>query len=124
MKKGLTAAIVVVIVLVVAGGAYALMHKSDNQPTTMSRLPSSTQEHHASNAPAINNAIVITKTDATVGQYLATPDGKPLRISRMPVTTNGVSNCTGAVSGKLAGLPGYRLDLESARRRRYYKAHR
>lgn len=87
----------IVIVIVVAVGAYAIFHKSDNnKPTTAAS--SSTQ----SSAPAVNNAVVITKTDSKLGQYLADPQGNTLYTYNGD--SNGVSNCTGSC---LANWPAY-----------------
>jgi predicted lipoprotein with Yx(FWY)xxD motif len=96
MKKSMVVGIVVA-VIVVAGGAYALFHKS-SKPASNSTASSS----QSSNAPAVNNAVLITKTDSTVGQYLAEPSGQALYT--FASDTSGVSNCTGSC---LAQWPAY-----------------
>lgn len=93
MKKPIIAIVVAVIVI---GGAYAIFHKS-SKPTATSGPNSSSQ-----NAPAVNNAVLITKTDSSVGQYLADPSGKALYTYN--ADTKGVSNCTGSC---LAAWPAY-----------------
>jgi predicted lipoprotein with Yx(FWY)xxD motif len=95
MSKNSKIALIIVVVIVVAGGAYMLLHKS-NKSTTTSKAATST------NAPAVNNAVLITKTNSNVGQYLADPSGKALYTYNGD--TSGVSNCTGSC---LASWPAY-----------------
>jgi predicted lipoprotein with Yx(FWY)xxD motif len=98
MKKIVAA--LVVIIIVVAGG-YAIFHKSNNNNS--STKPSTSNSNTAkSNAPAVNNAVLITKTDSKLGQYLADPSGKALYTYN--ADSNGVSNCTGSC---LANWPAY-----------------
>lgn len=94
MKK-LTIAIIAIIII--AGGAYVIFHKS-SQPASNN----SSQTASQSNAPAVNNAVLITKTDSKLGQYLADPSGKALYTYN--ADTKGVSNCTDSC---LAAWPAY-----------------
>ncbi len=79
-------------VIVVAGG-YAVFHKT-SKPTTATST--------TSNAPAVNNAVLITKTNASIGQYLADPNSNALYT--YGADTSGVSNCKGSC---LANWPAY-----------------
>ncbi|HSX31527.1 MAG TPA: hypothetical protein VLE99_06455 [Candidatus Saccharimonadales bacterium] len=89
--------IAVIVVLAVAGGVFALMHNSSKDNGSTSK----TSEQ--STVPPINNDIVVTKTDGTVGQYLAdATNGKALYTYNPD--TNGVSKCTGSC---LANWPAY-----------------
>lgn len=47
-----------------------------------------------SSGPAVNNSVLITKSNSTVGSYLADPKGNTLYTYGKD--TNGVSNCTGS----------------------------
>lgn len=89
--------IVIVALIVIAGGAYAIFHKP-KQSTSGSGSQSASQ----SNAPAVNNAVLITKTDSKLGSYLADPSGKALYTYN--ADSKGVSNCTGSC---LAAWPAY-----------------
>lgn len=83
-------------VIVIAGGGYLIFHKpakTTNSNTTTSKT---------TNAPAVNNSILTTKSDPSLGQYLADPSGKPLYT--YGADTSGVSNCTGSC---LATWPAY-----------------
>jgi predicted lipoprotein with Yx(FWY)xxD motif len=86
-KKILIAVILIVIGLV----GYFAFHKSPKPATS-----SSTQ------AVAVNNAVLITKSDSSFGQYLADPGSKTLYT--YGPDTAGVSNCTG---GCLTSWPAY-----------------
>ena len=88
MKKAIIAIIIIIIIIV--GGGYALFHKSKKSSTS----PSSSSTTASTNAPAINNSVLTTKTDPSLGQYLADPSGKPLYTYNKD--TSGVSNCTGS----------------------------
>ena len=83
MKKIVIAAAVIVVVAA-AGGAYVWLHKSTPSPTTTS----------SNNVPAINNAVVITKTSSSLGQYLAEPNSRALYTYGRD--SSGTSNCTGS----------------------------
>lgn len=94
MKKPIIA---IIAVIIVAGGAYAIFHKS-SEPASSNGSQSASQ----SNAPAVNNAVLITKTDPALGQYLADPSGKALYTYNPD--TKGVSSCSGSC---LATWPAY-----------------
>lgn len=99
MKKGNTIGIIVVVVIVVVVGGFLLFHKSNKSNTSGNPTASTSQ---SSNAPAVNNAVLTTKTDSSLGQYLADPSGKPLYTYN--ADSKGVSNCTGSC---LANWPPY-----------------
>ena len=93
MKKVIIAVIAAIIVI---GGGYLIFHKS---PKT---TPATTTSTTTSNAPAVNNAVLITKTNSSVGQYLADPSGKTL------YTYGGDSSGASTVTGSLlASWPAY-----------------
>ncbi|HEV2403453.1 MAG TPA: hypothetical protein VGS08_04595 [Candidatus Saccharimonadales bacterium] len=89
MKKNKAIIIVIVFVLLAVGG-YALLHASKKNTVT------STQ------TGAVNNTVLVTKTSASLGQYLATPGGQALYTSGGD--SQGVSNCSGTC---LASWPAY-----------------
>src|SRR5215475_13690842 len=90
MNKNSKIIIGVVIVLVIVVAGFALMHKSNkNDASTAVDTPSQNQ----GGTPVVNNAVLITKSDPTVGKYLADPSGKPLYTYN--ADKSGVSNCTG-----------------------------
>jgi predicted lipoprotein with Yx(FWY)xxD motif len=95
MKKSSSMIIALIILIALAAGAYALVHKSNKTTSTTSSTSKST-------APAVNNAVLTTKTDSKLGQYLADPSGKALYT--YGADTSGVSNCTGSC---LATWPAY-----------------
>lgn len=97
MKKSNAALIALVVIVIVVGGGYAFFHKS-NKNTNTAKSSTSSQ----TSAPAVNNAVLITKTDSSLGQYLADPSGKPLYTYNSD--TSGVSNCSGSC---LATWPAY-----------------
>ena len=86
-----------IVVAVLAVGGYAIFHKPSKM--TPSTAPKTSTQ---SNAPAVNNAVLITKTASGIGQYLAEPDGTPLYTYN--ADSSGVSNCTGSC---LAAWPAY-----------------
>lgn len=94
MKKNSSLIIGVIVVIVVIVGGYMLLHKSNTTTTNNSASQN--------NAPAVNNAVLITKTDSKVGQYLADPSGKALYTYASD--SAGVSKCTGSC---LANWPAY-----------------
>jgi predicted lipoprotein with Yx(FWY)xxD motif len=96
MKKNTTVIIGIVVILVVIIGGYAIFHKSPNM--TASTSPSAGK----SSAPAVNNAVLVTKTNASLGSYLAEPNGAAL------YTYNGDSSGVSTVTGSLlASWPAY-----------------
>ena len=105
MRRSSWAVIIIIILIILVGGGYALFHNSNT--SNNSTAPSSTQN----NTPA-SSAVFATKTDPTLGQYLADPSGKPLYTYN--ADSSGVSNCTGsclsnwppyAVTSTVANLP-------------------
>jgi predicted lipoprotein with Yx(FWY)xxD motif len=97
MKKSNSIVVGIVVLVVIIGGGYALFHKSSKtMPTTASSTSSQ------SNAPAVNNAVLITKTNSSVGQYLTDPSGNTLYTYASD--SSGVSNCTGSC---LTAWPAY-----------------
>src|ERR1700689_3991452 len=96
MKKNSTILIGIVIVLIVIVGGYAIFHKS---PKAIVSTSSSSQK---STAPAVNNAVLVTKTNSSLGSYLAEPNGDPLYTYN--ADSSGVSNVTGSL---LASWPAY-----------------
>jgi predicted lipoprotein with Yx(FWY)xxD motif len=102
-KKNMWIAIVVVVIVVVGG--FAVFHKSKKPDTSSATKPSSTSSattggsYRDSSSAAVNNAVIITKTDSTVGSYLADPSDNTLY-------TDGTatSDCTGSC---LSAWPAY-----------------
>ena len=86
MKRNLA---ILIAVIILAVGAYAIFHKS-NKPTPSSTNNSTKQ----TSSSTVNNSVLTTKTDPSLGQYLADPSGKALYIYN--ADTSGVSNCTGS----------------------------
>jgi predicted lipoprotein with Yx(FWY)xxD motif len=98
MKKSSTV-IGLVILVVIAIGAYALLHNKSTKSNTTNSNTSTTSN---STVTPVNNAVVITKTNSSLGQYLAEPNGQTLYT--YSADTSGVSNCTGTC---LASWPPY-----------------
>jgi predicted lipoprotein with Yx(FWY)xxD motif len=96
MKKSNSIIIGVIVLIVLAGAGYAIFHKSPKS------APATASNSTASTAPAVNNAVLITKTSSSVGQYLADPSGKALYTYNSD--SSGVSNCSGSC---LANWPAY-----------------
>jgi predicted lipoprotein with Yx(FWY)xxD motif len=96
MKKGSLILIGVIIVAIVVIGGFALFHKSNNSTSAPQTATSDT------NTPAVNNAVLVTKTSSSLGKYLAEPNGQPLYTYNDD--HNGKSTCTGAC---LATWPAY-----------------
>jgi predicted lipoprotein with Yx(FWY)xxD motif len=97
VKKSSSIVIAVIVILVVVGGAYAIFHKSNKPMVTNTTVSTS-----SSKAPAVNNAILVTKTNSSLGQYLAEPSGQALYTYK--ADSSGVSNCSGSC---LASWPAY-----------------
>lgn len=87
MKKIVIAA---VIIIVVAGGVFAILHKKSPKSTSSSNSPAISQ----STASTTNNAVLVTKTNASIGKYLANPSG--MTLYTYDADSKGVSNCTGS----------------------------
>lgn len=105
MKKSNSVIAAVIVIIILIGGGYALFHKS-SKATTGSSGKTSTS------APAVNNAVLMTRTNSSVGQYLTDPSGKALYT--YGADSSGVSNCTGSClstwpayvdKGSTMGLP-------------------
>jgi len=108
MKKPIAGVIILIILIV--GGVLAF-HKppaKNNNNSTSSNNSSASQAQ----IPAVNNAVVLTKTSSTLGQYLTDPAGRALYTYN--ADTSGVSNCTGSClsswpayqgTGSTTGLP-------------------
>lgn len=92
--------IIAIVIIILAGGGYAIFHKS-SKPASKSTSGTSKSASQG-NAPAVDNAVLVTKTDASIGQYLADPGGKALYTYNGD--SSGVSNCTGSC---LANWPAY-----------------
>ncbi|HEX4774880.1 MAG TPA: hypothetical protein VH234_05165 [Candidatus Saccharimonadales bacterium] len=95
MKKNSTMLIGIVVVIIVIVGGYAIFHKS---PKATVATSSSTKI----SAPAVNNAVLVTKTNSSLGSYLAEPKGDALYTYNSD--SSGVSNVTGSL---LASWPAY-----------------
>jgi len=91
LKKNIS--IVIIVVVVIAIGAYAIFHKSPKPATTNTSQ---------SKTVAVNNSVVITKTNSSVGSYLADTSSKTLYTDG--TGSVGVSNCSGPC---LAAWPVY-----------------
>jgi predicted lipoprotein with Yx(FWY)xxD motif len=89
MKKSSSIVVAIVVIAVLVVGGYAIFHKSSK--TTSSTASNSSSK---SKAPAVNNAVITTKTDSKLGQYLADPSGKALYTYSADNTD--LSNCTGS----------------------------
>lgn len=74
--------IIAIIVIIAAIGGYAIYQSN----TSNSNKNKSTE--------TVNNAVVTTKNNSTIGNYLADPNGNTLYIYNTDV--NNVSNCTGS----------------------------
>jgi predicted lipoprotein with Yx(FWY)xxD motif len=104
-KKNMWIALVVIVIVVVGG--YAIFHKSPKTPTTSTYLtPSSNSattqtggSYRDTSSAAVNNAVLVTKTNSNVGSYLADPSDNTLY-------TDGTatSNCAGPC---LSAWPAY-----------------
>jgi predicted lipoprotein with Yx(FWY)xxD motif len=102
MNKRLLA-IIGIVVVVVGAGLLIMMH--------MSKTPAKTVAD-SSGVPAVNNAVLKTKSSSSLGQYLTDPSGKALYTYGSD--TSGMSNCSGTClatwppyvdSGSTTGLP-------------------
>jgi predicted lipoprotein with Yx(FWY)xxD motif len=100
MKKSTGIIVAVIVVIGLGVGAYAIFHSSSSTSSTNNPSPTPTSQPNASHS--VNNAVVITKTDPKLGEYLTDPSGRALYTYKLD--TSGVSNCTGSC---LANWPAY-----------------
>lgn len=96
MRKSALLVIAIIVIVVLAAGGYFLLRK----PASMS--PANTPTNSNQHAQTAGNAVFVTKTDPTLGQYLADPSGRTLYT--YGGDSQGVSNCTGSC---LANWPAY-----------------
>lgn len=87
MKKSIGIAVVVIVLAV---GAFLLLHKTSTTHTTQA---ASTSSNTQSKTASESSAVILTKSNSTLGSYLTDGNGNPL-YTYAPDTTN-VSNCTG-----------------------------
>ena len=98
-KNNIVLIVLGVLIVAVVVGVLVGRHKDTN--SSSSSTTSSTSTTTKSTA-TVTNAVVITKTDSSLGNYLAEPSGAPLYT--FDSDTSGVSNCTGAC---LTSWPAY-----------------
>lgn len=100
----------VIIVVVVAVGGYLIFHKSPAK--TVSNNTTTNNHPNIPTSTNVNNSVLITKTNSSVGSYLADPSGNTLYTIGSGAT--GVNNCTGSCltawpvyidKGSASGLP-------------------
>jgi len=108
MQKKSMMWVVIVAIVVLAGGGYLLLHKGKSNSGYGSTNTGSSNSNQSSNA-AVNNDLLKTKSDASLGQYLTDPSGKPLYTYNGD--TSGVSNCT---SSCLDSWPAYQATSSQA----------
>lgn len=94
MKKPISLAVIIVLVLI-AASYFVFFHKTKTTTTSSTGSRS---------IAAINNAIVVTKTSSSLGQYLAEPNGMPLYTYGGDSAGSGSSACSGSC---LASWPAY-----------------
>ena len=87
MKKSIG---IVIVVIVLAVGAFLLLHKSATPHTTQAASTSNSTQTKTSTT---NSAIILTKSNSTLGSYLTDENGNPLYT--YAADTANVSNCTG-----------------------------
>ena len=94
-QKGNVALIVIglIIIVAIAVGAYFAFHKS-KPATTASTSQSSPATSASTSSQAAAAPIIQTKTDSSLGRYLADSNGNALYT--YGGDTNGVSNCSGS----------------------------
>ena len=83
-KNNIVLIILAVLIILVVGGVLIFRRQPTGSTTSPSGIPKSTA--------VVNNAVVITKTNSTLGNYLAEPSGLPLYTYE--IDTSDVSNCT------------------------------
>ncbi len=100
MKKNQTIFLGLLVLIILVVGGFLIFHKSPKTPTTTSN---STTSNNSPNQPAsVNNDVLETETNSSVGKYLTTPSKNTLYT--YGGDTSGVSNCTGSC---LAIWPAY-----------------
>lgn len=111
MKKNTWAIVGVIVVIAAIAIGYAAMHKSSKTPAYTAPAPT-TNSSSQSQAAAVNNAVLTTKTGSSVGSYLTNPNGNALYT--YGADSSGTSNCTGSClsvwpayqdTGSTTGLP-------------------
>jgi predicted lipoprotein with Yx(FWY)xxD motif len=104
VKRSSIIGVIIIVVVVLGVGGYALFHK-----TSPSKAVSSTT---SSSSTVASNAVLVTKTSSSLGQYFVEPSGQPLYT--FGGDSKGVSNCNGSCisswpayqdKGSTAGLP-------------------
>lgn len=100
MKRSTQGIIAIIILAIIVVGGYAIFHNPSNYNNNNGSGASQTSGQ--AKTPTIKNDILMTKTDPTLGQYLADPSGRPLYTYGSD--TSGVSNCTGSC---LSNWPAY-----------------
>ncbi|HVC35962.1 MAG TPA: hypothetical protein VNE40_00745 [Candidatus Dormibacteraeota bacterium] len=93
MKKNSTMIIGIIVVLILIVGGYAIFHMSNK--TTTSNSPTKS-------VAAVNNAVLTTKSNSSIGQYLVGSNG--MALYTYGGDSSGVSNVTGSL---LASWPAY-----------------
>ncbi len=132
MNKATGAIVAIIVIVIVAVGGYAIFHKS-SKTTPSSReifwarshsysnsygssygstsTPSASTSTTSSTKP-VNNAILITKSSSSAGQYLASPSG--MTLYTYSSDSKNTSNCTSSClslwpayvdNGPTTGLP-------------------
>lgn len=94
--------VIIIVLTAAAVGGYFVFHKSDAKTPTPASQTANNTTTPATTATPVNNAVIITKTDSGVGQYLANPAGMTLYYYGSD--TANTSNCSG---GCLATWPAY-----------------
>jgi predicted lipoprotein with Yx(FWY)xxD motif len=103
--KSIWISVAVVVVLAAAIGSYFIFHKPY-------KAPASTTSSNSNSTSAVNNSVVITKSNSSVSSYLADPNDNALYT--VGSGTTGVDNCMGSCltawppyldKGAATGLP-------------------
>ena len=110
-KKNTWIISIIVLVIVVVGG-YLLLHKPKSTAPAYTTSTTSTSTNSPSTAGEVNNAVLKTKSNSTVGSYLTDPNGDTLYTVDTGVA--GVSACNSSClnawpayqdKGSTSGLP-------------------
>ena len=124
-KAALLGLIVIAVVAVLVGAGFAVFHdkSSDKKPSagvaktaprdnTSPSAQTETSNIVNSDTPPVTNALLTTRSYASLGQYLADPSGAALYVYNKD--TSGISNCTATcveswpiyqATGATTGLP-------------------